>query len=199
MMMMAIQTASSSRITTAKFRCRRSQFTDVIRYRRLSSGIPDVIETLKSNGADLGSRQLPCDQSAAEQGDQRTRLRLYSWSLPAQKSALCGLCPPAETAPECRPRGRRFLGSAFVLWGTGSSASGFQSTLIGSRIRDRRVPDRADGRCAVQLAGGRRDGPGEPIGAMLALRAEPARSDSATAARRRSWARGTPRAGPRRM
>jgi hypothetical protein len=66
--MTAIQTASTSRITSAEFRCRRSQFIVVRRYNRLSSGIPDAIETLKSKGTDRGSRQLPCDQSAAETG-----------------------------------------------------------------------------------------------------------------------------------
>jgi hypothetical protein len=38
--MTAIQTASSSRITSDDFRCRRSQFIIVVRYDQLASGIP---------------------------------------------------------------------------------------------------------------------------------------------------------------
>jgi hypothetical protein len=38
--MTAIQTASSSRITSDDFRCRRSQFIVVVRYDQLASGIP---------------------------------------------------------------------------------------------------------------------------------------------------------------
>ena len=38
--MTAIQTASSSRITSDDFRCRRSQLIVVLRYDQLASGIP---------------------------------------------------------------------------------------------------------------------------------------------------------------
>ena len=67
--MTAIQTASSSRITSDDFRCRRSQFIVVLRYDQLASGCPTETRGAEVTGADRGSRQLSCGQSSAEQGD----------------------------------------------------------------------------------------------------------------------------------
>ena len=76
-----IQMASSSRITSEDFRCRRPQF--IVAKCQPQAALTDIpSQNLRcwTHQRRAGIRQLFCDQSAAEQGDRFTRLHPNSWS-----------------------------------------------------------------------------------------------------------------------